>query len=252
MGKQWQTLFWAPKSLQMVTDWSHEIKRRLLLGRKVMINLDSMLKSREVTLPTKVHLAKAMVFPVVLYGCESSAIKKVEHQRIDAFELWCWRTLLRVPLIARRSTVYPKGDQSWIFVERTDAEAGTPILWPPDAKKWLIGKDPDSRKDWRREEKGTTENEVVEMASPTQWTWVLSKLGEAWCFAVHGVTKSRHDWVTELIDYAILMVGGVEEASDVWSSQLDVLELVNCRMGVGTEMRKNPSFHQKFLLSVFY
>ena len=93
-------------------DCTHEIRRCLLLGRKVMTNLDSMLKSRDVTLPTEVHLAKAMVFPVVLYGCESSAIKKVEHQRIDAFELWCWKRLLRVLLTARRSTVYPKGDQS--------------------------------------------------------------------------------------------------------------------------------------------
>ena len=105
MGKQWkqcQTLFWgAPKSLQM--DCSHEIKRRLLLGRKVMTNLDSILKSRDITLPTKVHLVKAMVFPVVLYGCESWAVKKAEHRRIDAFELWCWRRLLRVPWTARRS-----------------------------------------------------------------------------------------------------------------------------------------------------
>ena len=84
-------------------DCSHEIKRRLLLGRKVMTNLDSIFKSRDITLPTKVHLVKAMVFPVVMYGCESWTVKKVEHRRIDAFELWCWRRLLRVPWNARRS-----------------------------------------------------------------------------------------------------------------------------------------------------
>ena len=84
-------------------DCSHEIKRRLLLGRKVMTNLDSMLRSRDITLPTKVHLVKAMVFPVVIYGCESWIIKKAEHQRTDAFELWCWRRLWRVPWTARRS-----------------------------------------------------------------------------------------------------------------------------------------------------
>ena len=84
-------------------DCSHNIKRRLLLGRKVMTNLDSILKSRDITLPTKVHLVKAMVFPVVMYGCESWTVKKTEHQRIDAFELWCWRRLLRVPWMARRS-----------------------------------------------------------------------------------------------------------------------------------------------------
>uniref|UniRef100_A0AC11DMD0 Uncharacterized protein n=2 Tax=Ovis aries TaxID=9940 RepID=A0AC11DMD0_SHEEP len=86
-------------------DCSHEIKRHLLLGRKVMTNLDSIFKSRDITLPTKVCLAKAMVFPVVMYGCESWAVKKAEHQRIDAFELWCWRRLLRVPWTARRSTL---------------------------------------------------------------------------------------------------------------------------------------------------
>src|SRR5574337_986062 len=105
MGKQWkqcQTLFfWAPKSLQMVT--AAMKLRRLLLGRKVMTNLDSILKSRDITLPIKSHLVKAMVFPVVMYGCESWTIKKAEHKRIDAFELWCWRRLLRVPWTARRS-----------------------------------------------------------------------------------------------------------------------------------------------------
>src|SRR5574341_1128425 len=105
MGKQWkqcQTLFfWAPKSLQMVTK---ALKlRHLLLGRKVMTNLDSILKTRDITLPTKVHLFKAMVFSVVMYGCESWTIKKAEHRIIDAFELWCWRRLLRVPWTARRS-----------------------------------------------------------------------------------------------------------------------------------------------------
>ena len=103
MGKQWLTLFfWAPKSLQMVTA-AMKFKRRLLLGRKVMTNLDSVLKSRDLTLPTKVRLVKAMVFPVVMYGCESWTVKKAERRRIDAFELQCWRRLLRVPWTARRS-----------------------------------------------------------------------------------------------------------------------------------------------------
>ena len=103
-------------------DCSYEIKRRLLLGRKVMTNLDSILKSRNITLPTKVRLVKAMVFPVVMYGCESWSVKKAERRRIDAFELWCWRRLLRVPWTARRSN------------QSIDVEAGTPILWPPHAK----------------------------------------------------------------------------------------------------------------------
>ena len=103
MGKQCQTLFFGGSKITAGGDCSHEIKRRLLLGRKVMTNLGSILKSRDITLPTKVHLVKAMVFPVVMYGCESWTVKKAERRRIDAFELWCWRRLLRVPWTARRS-----------------------------------------------------------------------------------------------------------------------------------------------------
>ena len=137
---------------------SHEIKRHLLLGRKVMTNLNSILKSKDITLSTKVCLVKAMVFPVVIYECESWAIKKAEHQRIDAFELWCWRRLLRVPSTSRRSN---QSILKEISPGRTDAEAETPILWPPDAKNWLIWKDPDAGKEWRWEEKGMTEDEMV-------------------------------------------------------------------------------------------
>ena len=103
MWKQCQTLFWGDSKITADGDCSHEIKRCLLLGRKVMTNLDSMLKSRDITLPTKVCLVKAMVFPVVIYGCESWTVKKAEHRKIDAFELWCWRRLLRVPWTAGRS-----------------------------------------------------------------------------------------------------------------------------------------------------
>ena len=106
MGKQWkqcQTLFWGGSKITANGDCSHEMKRLLLLGRKIMTNLDSIFKSRDITLPTKVHLVKAMVFPVVMYGCESWTIKKAQCQSIDVFELWCWRILLRVPWTARRS-----------------------------------------------------------------------------------------------------------------------------------------------------
>ena len=152
--------------------------RLLLLGKKVMTNLDSIFKSRDITLPTKVHLVKAMVFPVVMYGCESWTMKKAERWRIDAFELWCWRRLSRVPWTARRSNLKldPKGNQSWIFIRRTDAEAEIPILWPPDVKSWLIWKDPDAGKDWRQEENGTTEDEMA-VASPDSMDLSLSKLG---------------------------------------------------------------------------
>ena len=108
----------------------------LLLGRKVMTNLDSILKSRDVTLPTKVRLVKAMVYPVVMYGCESWTVKKAECGRIDTFELWFWRRLLRVSWTARKEIqpVHSKGDQSWVFFGWNDAKADTPVLWPPHVK----------------------------------------------------------------------------------------------------------------------
>ena len=140
--------------------WLHPWNEKPLAhGRKVMTNLDSILKSRDITLPTKAHLVKAMVFPVVMYGCESWTIKKAECWRIDAFELWCCRRLLRVLDCKEIQPGHPKGNQSWIFIGRTDTE--TPTLWPPDAKIWLIWKDPDYGKDWRHEEKGMTEDEMV-------------------------------------------------------------------------------------------
>ena len=119
-------------------------------------------KCRDITLPIKVRLVKAMVFPVVMYGCESWTIKKAEHRRIDAFELWfkredSWKSLDCKEI----QPVNPKGNQSWIFIGRTDAKGETPILGPPDAKNWLIWKDPDTGKDWRWEEKRITEDEMV-------------------------------------------------------------------------------------------
>ena len=117
-------------------DCSHELKRCLLLGRKVMTNLDSILKSRDITLATKVRLVKAVVFPVVMYVCESWTVKKAEHRRMDAFELWCWRRLLRVPWTARRSnqSILKEISPEYSFIGRTDAKTETPVLWPPDAK----------------------------------------------------------------------------------------------------------------------
>ena len=150
-------LFLAPKSLQIVT-CSHEIKRCFLFGRKSMTKLDSILKSWDITLPTKVRLIKAMVFPVVIW---------VGHKESWAPKNWCFWTVvlektLENPLDCKEiKPVNPKGNQSWIFIGRTDAEAEAPILWPPDVKNCLIGKDPDAGKDWRQEEKGTTEDETV-------------------------------------------------------------------------------------------
>ena len=140
-------------------DCSHKIKRHLLLGRKAMINLDSILKSRDITWPTKVCLVKPMIFPVVMYGCESWTIKKAEHWRIDAFELWCWRRLLRVPWTTRRANqsilkeISPEYSLEGLMLKLK-------LQYFGHLKNWLIGKDPDAGKDWRQE-KGTTEDEMV-------------------------------------------------------------------------------------------
>ena len=160
MGKQWLTLFWRCSKITADGDCSHEIKRHLLLGRKVMTSLDSILKSRDITLPTKVHLVKAMVFPVVMSGC-------MEHREGWVLENWCFQTkglekTLESPLDWKEiKPVNPKGNQPWTLTGRTDAETEAPILGLPDAKSWLIRKDPDAGKDWRREEKGMTEDEMV-------------------------------------------------------------------------------------------
>ena len=155
-GHNWVTF---TKLLQMVTATMK--LRHLFLGRKAMTNLDSILKSRDITLPTKVRLVKAMVFPVVMYVCESWTIKKAECWRIDALQLWYWRRLLRVPWTARRSNqsilrdINPEYSLEGLMLKLT------PILWPPDVKNWLIRKDPEAGKEWRQEEKGTKEDEKV-------------------------------------------------------------------------------------------
>ena len=142
-------------------DCSHEMKRRLLLGRKVMTNLGSIFKSRDTILSTKICRVKPMVFPVVMCRCESWTIKKGEHQRIDAFKLWCWKILLRVPWTGgRNKSVNYKENQPWIFIGRIDTEAEARIVCPPDVKSQLIGKDLDDGTDWGQE-KGATEDETV-------------------------------------------------------------------------------------------
>ena len=185
-------------------DWSHEIKRCLLLGRKVMTNLDSILKSRDITLSTKVHLVKAMVFPVIMYGCESWTIKKAECQRTDAFELRCWRRLLKVPWTARRSTqsilkeISPGCSLEGPMLKLKLQYFGH-LMWRADSlerpwcwKRLRAGREGDDRgwDGW--------------MASPTQWTWVWVNSGSWWWTGRPGVLwfigsqRVRHEWETEL------------------------------------------------------
>ena len=146
-GNSVRLYFWGSK-ITVDGDGSHEIRRCFLLGRKVLTNLDSILKSRDIALPTKVLLVKAMFFPVVMYGYESWTIKKAECQRIDAFELWCWRKLLRVPWTARRSNQsITKEISPGCSLEGLMLKLKLLILWPSDAENWLIGKDPDAGKE---------------------------------------------------------------------------------------------------------
>ena len=253
--KQWQTFILGGSKITVDDDCNHEIKRHLLLGRKVMTNIDSILKHRDITLPTRVHLIKARVFPAVMYECESWTTKKAECQKIDAFEPWCWRRLLRVPWTARSSSqsilkeISPEYSLEGLMLKLKLEHFGH-LLWRTDSleKTLMLGKIEGRRR------RGQQRMRWLD-ASPTQWTWVWVNSGSWWWTGRPGVLQCmgsqrvRHNWATEPNWTELLVkMWGIESPNKHWWYEYNMAETIRRQLTVPISYKRKWFFMENLYI----